>query len=166
MKLKLFTPILLLSLAVFGANATDSVQSNGETLEALKVKSKSARNEALVIKFYTKAFIERADMQETSERFLREDYIQHNVFVGTGRDNFIPFARALLENNPDLKFEIKHVITDGDLVILYHHIYTPDSGNAGQMVMDMFRVQGRKIAEHWTVQQLIPDSIPHDNGVF
>ncbi|WDE11993.1 ester cyclase [Thalassomonas haliotis] len=166
MKLKLFTPVLLLSLTVFGVNAADPVQAQTETVKAHKVKSKSARNEALVVKFYTKAFIKRDDIQEVSERFLKEDYIQHNVFVGTGRDNFIPFARNFLEANPDLKFEIKHVITDGDLVILYHHMYTPDSGNPGQMVMDMFRVEGRKIAEHWTVQQQIPDSIPHDNGVF
>ena len=166
MKLKLFTPVLLLSLTAFGANAIETVQIGEQTARAHKVKSKSARSEAIAVRFYNKIFNERADVERTAKRFMKADYIQHNAFVGTGRENFITGIGNLLASNPDLKFEIKHVVTDGDLVVLFVHVHVPGSGEPGEAIMEMLRIEDGKIAEHWDVQQPIPASIPHDNGMF
>jgi len=148
----------LLSLFILVAHASNDYEV-GE-------KSKSARNEALVVKFYNMIFNERADLEKTAERFLPEDYIQHNAFVGTGRKNFVEAIGNLLDSNPNMKFEIKRVITDGDLVILYVHMHIPGADWPGEAIMEMLRVDGDKVVEHWDVQQPIPENIPHDNGMF
>lgn len=156
--------VLVFSFIVFGANADiEDKHHHGKTYKA---KSQSAKNEALVVKFYNRLFNERADIERTAKRFLPEDYIQHNAFVGTGRQNFIVAIGNLLANNPDMKFEIKRVMTDGDLVILFVHMHIPGSDWPGEAIMEMMRVKDGKIVEHWDVQQAIPEHIPHDNGVF
>lgn len=174
--MKPFTPkcfieyslILLLLLVAFGAYADDDLKNEvkNQRHRMYMEKSKSARNEALVVKFYNLVFNKRADLEKTAKRFLPEDYIQHNAFVGTGRENFINAIGSLLDSNPDMKYEIKHVITDGDLVILYVHMHIPGDDSPGEAIMEMLRVEEDKIVEHWDVQQPIPEFIPHDNGMF
>ncbi|WDE11994.1 ester cyclase [Thalassomonas haliotis] len=166
MKLKLLAPVLLLSLTAMGVSAVETLQTEEQTAQVKKVKSKSARSEAIAVRFYNKIFNERADIERTAKRFMKEDYIQHNAFVGTGRENFINGIGNLLASNPDMKFEIKHVVTDGDLVVLFVHMHVPGSGEPGEAIMEMLRIEDGKIAEHWDVQQPIPASIPHDNGMF
>jgi len=157
--------IIFLSLLVSSAHADGGNEGN-QNSNMYKARSQSHANEKLVVKFYNKIFNERADVEETALRFMREDYIQHNAFVGTGRQSFIDGIGGFLASIPDTKFEIKRVITDGDLVVLLVHMHVPGDGQPGDAIFEILRVQDGKIAEHWDVQQSIPAFIPHDNGMF
>lgn len=129
--------------------------------------SEPARNEQTVIKFYTKVFIKRENIARLANRYLTEDYIQHNPYVATGRQGFIDALGPWLSSQPDTRYEIKRVITSGDLVMLHIHSYTVGSGEPGGAGIDIFRVDAEgKIAEHWDIWQSIPATMAHENGMF
>jgi predicted SnoaL-like aldol condensation-catalyzing enzyme len=132
-----------------------------------KVKSTTARNEAIVIKFFNKIFNKRASVERTANKYLTEDYIQHNPYVATGREGFITAISGWLPYVPNQVSEIKRVISAGDLVMLHVHYYDPTSESLGSAVIDIFRVNSEgKISEHWDVSQEIPEWMAHDNGMF
>ena len=132
-----------------------------------KPVSESTRMEQRVVRFYTKIFIERKDVARVAKRFLAEDYIQHNPYVATGRQGFVDAMSAWLPTIPNTRYDIKRVMTSGDIVILHIHSYEEGSDAPGSAGIDMFRVdKSGKIVEHWDVWQGIPDWMPHDNGMF
>ena len=134
---------------------------------AAKPMSDTARNERAVVMFYTKVFVERKDVGKAARHFLTEDYIQHNPYVATGRQGFIDGLGSYLPTIPNTRYEIKRVVTSGDMVILHVHTYDITSDAPGQAGVDMFRVdQNGKIVEHWDVWQDIPTWMAHDNGMF
>lgn len=103
---------------------------------------------------------------EAAEQYLSENYIQHNPQVPDGREAFVQMVSGLLDQAPDAVFDVKRVIAEGDLVVLHTHLkMTPDE--AGQAVVDIFRVEDGKIAEHWDVVQPVPDEASaNDNTMF
>jgi len=59
----------------------------------------------------------------------------------------------------------KRVIAEGDLVAVHsHYIDTP--GDRGRAVLDLFRVRGAKIVEHWNAEQDVPETAANDNTMF
>ena len=53
----------------------------------------------------------------------------------------------------------------GDYTIFHIHTVR-HPGDPGMSIIDYFRMEGGKVAEHWEVLQEIPKTLPHDNGVF
>lgn len=79
---------------------------------------------------------------------LAEDYIQHNLAYGTGRDAFVGSV-AYLDSAP-VKTTVKNIraFSDGDKVFL-QTIYN-FAGAGEQVAFDIFRMDGDgRIAEHW-----------------
>ena len=114
--------------------------------------------------FYEKVFIQH-QAKEAAEEYLVPTYIQHNPNVANGRQSFIDFFVPFFAKNPEARSEIKRIIVDGDLVVLHVHskISKEDRGRA---VVDIFRVENGKIAEHWDVMQAIPETAANDNTMF
>lgn len=124
---------------------------------------RSARD--LVLGFYQA--LNEKDAEKAKE-FLGDTYIQHNPEVADGPEGLLRFVRFRRENFPDAHNEVKRVITEGDLVALHvHSVLVP--GTPGRMIVDIFRVDGGKVVEHWDVIQAIPERhFPplNDNGLF
>jgi len=111
----------------------------------------TTRNKAVVRDFYTTVLVGR-DV-EAAPRFLRPDYIQHNLQVPTGLKGFMDTFRARFAQTlpSDYKRELLNVIGENDMVIIYvRQTWTGGDGKHHQALgFDMFRVQDGKIAEHW-----------------
>lgn len=124
----------------------------------------SARD--LVLAFYEAALNDK-DEGKTKE-FLGDTYIQHNPAVADGPDGLLRFVRFRRERFPHSRNEVKMVIAEGDLVALHvHSVLVP--GTAGRNIVDIFRVEGHKVVEHWDVIQDIPEQLfppINDNGLF
>jgi predicted SnoaL-like aldol condensation-catalyzing enzyme len=131
---------------------------------ALGGSSQSDANKKLVRDFYDRVFIQH-DVKDAAEEYLRPSYIQHNPNVATGRQPFIDFFVPFFSKNPDARSEIKRVIAEGDLVVLHVHSKI-NKDDRGRAVVDIFRVEGGKIAEHWDVMQAIPEKSANNNTVF
>jgi predicted SnoaL-like aldol condensation-catalyzing enzyme len=100
--------------------------------------------------------------------WMHPDYIQHNPNAPTGRDATLAMMEASLARLPDLSHEVKRVVWgDADLVAIHFHFkYEPDT--RGYSVVDILRIDGGYIREHWDVIQEVPDpaTAKNSNGMF
>ncbi|MFF4502903.1 nuclear transport factor 2 family protein [Streptomyces sp. NPDC001401] len=111
-----------------------------------------------------KGVFERGDTAVV-DRFVRPDYIQHNPLAPDGAETLKNLAVSVHKQFPDAKYDIKRVISEGDLVLVHSNVVlTP--GTRGSAVFDIFRFQDGKIAEHWDVGQSVPDKSANGNDMF
>jgi predicted SnoaL-like aldol condensation-catalyzing enzyme len=141
----------------------DQVRALGEHL-GMADTTATARD--IVLAFYEAALNEKNP--DKARAFLGENYIQHNPNVPDGIEGFLRFIRFRREKYPTARNEVKRVIAEGDLVALHvHSVVIPNS--PGRMIVDIFRVEGGKVVEHWDVIQEIPVALfppLNDNGLF
>ena len=119
------------------------------------------RNKEIVREFYEKVF----NAWDTSgiEKYMREDYRQHNPTVADGREGFVRFCEGFFRSHP--RMEIVKLVEEDDIVMVFFKC-TNDSGD--NKVCDIYRLQDGKLAEHWDVLQHIdPELVPaNENGQF
>lgn len=84
---------------------------------------------------------------EVAQQNLTENYIQHNLAFGTGRDNFVKAVTGLQEAPTKTTVENIRSFEDGEYVVL-QSLYN-FAGAADQVGIDVFRFENGKIAEHW-----------------
>lgn len=82
------------------------------------------------------------------ERLLKDDYIQHNPAVPTGRATIVGFLPALKESGVSVKTH--RVIAEGSFVVT-HNTYSDAKlfGGDNLVAFDVFRVEDGKVVEHW-----------------
>jgi predicted SnoaL-like aldol condensation-catalyzing enzyme len=103
-------------------------------------------NRALVLEAMTSLF-QRHDASAV-ERLYAQDYIQHNPNIPQGRDALRGIVETL---SPSVHYEPGLIIAEGDLVAIHGRIR--GWADVPQVVVDIFRVEGGKLAEHWDVLQ-------------
>ncbi len=120
-------------------------------------------NRRIAIEAYEKVIIS-FDSSRVDEYFS-PNYIQHSTLAAdgvAGLKSFLDWARA---EHPLIKTTIKRVFADGDYVIFHvHTVLSP--GEAGAAVVDIFRMENGKIAEHWDIIQNVPTEQLNKNGMF
>lgn len=104
------------------------------------------RNKALVIEAMTSLF-QRRDATAV-DRLYAPDYIQHNPDIPQGRDALRTLVADLSD---DVHYEPGLIVAEGDLVAIHGRIR--GWGAVPQIVVDLFRVEGGRLAEHWDVLQ-------------
>jgi predicted SnoaL-like aldol condensation-catalyzing enzyme len=109
-----------------------------------------AHNKALVIEAMTSLFQRRE--ASAVERLYAADYIQHNPDIPQGREALQTLVAGLPQN---VYYEPGLIIAEGDLVAIHGRIQ--GWADTPQVVVDLFRVEGGKLAEHWDVLQ---DEVP------
>lgn len=115
------------------------------------------------MEFYQKFVIE-GDLS-LGPRFIDDPYVQHNAIVDNGLEGVMVFVKDLRGKYPQMTFEFKRVLVDGDYVLLHSHVITIP-GQRGVSVFDLFRLNGDKLAEHWDVIQNIPEKSVSGNTMF
>lgn len=99
------------------------------------------------------------------DRYFRADYIQHSPMAETGADGLKRFLDWARGHSPEAVHHVKRLFVDGDHVIAHVHVVI-EPGTPGNAVIDIFRVEGGKIAEHWDAGQPVPTSSANSNGMF
>lgn len=117
-------------------------------------------NKAIVRDFLRKVFIEHN--VDAGLAHLRDDYIQHNQNVPPGKETLRQAFKKGLDN---VSTDIKRMVAEGDLVVVHHH-FKLDPNSLGLAVIDIFRIQDGKIAEHWDVMMPIPENPPFPKPIF
>ena len=120
-------------------------------------------NRELITKFYDEVF-NRKDLGNL-DLYMRDDYRQHNPGVGDGKAGFLEFCGRFLPLDPHM--EIRHIISEDDLVCVFFKC-TMGINNTINKVVDIYRIQDGKLAEHWDVVEHAVGGIAvsHSNGLF
>jgi predicted SnoaL-like aldol condensation-catalyzing enzyme len=125
--------------------------------------SGTSANKAIVRDFLEKA-INQADFDAAAIHFGAR-YVQHNPMIADGVEGIRKHLLELRRQFPELRAEVKRIIADGDLVVAHVHAQRT-SIDPGLAIVDIFRLEGGKLVEHWEVRQPVPDTAMHDNGMF
>ena len=99
------------------------------------------------------------------DRFIAPAYIQHNQMAEPGRDGLKRFLDMIKVETPEAVHDIKRAFVDGDHVTVHYHVRRWP-GDSGWAVIDIFRVEGGLIAEHWDVMQDVAPGGPNPIGPF
>jgi predicted SnoaL-like aldol condensation-catalyzing enzyme len=103
-------------------------------------------NKEIVTKAMKEFFVDRN--QDAIERYWHESYIQHNPSMISGHQGL---KDILVNITPGFKWEPGILIESDDLVLAHSHVQ--GWGPSPLIVVDIFRLEGGKIAEHWDVVQ-------------
>src|SRR4030042_171928 len=121
--------------------------------------SKIDKNKKLV-ETLCKTVFQNHDFSKLDE-IMRDDYIQHNEDTPQGKAGFKQFFEQMFKAMPDFSYTMKKIIAEGDTVMMYstttathksEWLGNPATGNKLNFdVVDIFRIENGKIAEHWDV---------------
>lgn len=122
-----------------------------------------------VVSQFMDEFYIKKQVRSSFEKWVDPGYIQHNPYAATGRDAAIAFLEPFVANNPTQKTTIHRIIADGNMVAVHSHGWD-EAGDAaarrGFAVVDIFRVEGCKVMEHWDVLSPVPEASANTNTMF
>jgi predicted SnoaL-like aldol condensation-catalyzing enzyme len=121
------------------------------------------RNLDLVLEMYREVLI-RMDASKV-DRYISPDYLQHSSLAPPGREALKQFLQMIRRDSPDARTEIKRAFVDGDHVVCHVHVVR-FPGDPGLAVVDIFRVAGNLIVEHWDVLMEVPANPVNTNSLF
>jgi predicted SnoaL-like aldol condensation-catalyzing enzyme len=109
----------------------------------------------------------------TLRKFGRPDYIQHNPDFETGLDGLIRTLQSRATPAATTSLDFVRVLVDGNFVMTLRRA-PPLSERASEpgaeiAIVDIFRVQGGLVAEHWDYKEHFPrggGTSKNDNGRF
>ncbi|AWV03992.1 hypothetical protein DM992_18720 [Burkholderia sp. JP2-270] len=85
---------------------------------------------------------------ERAAQFRADDYVQHSRYVPAGRAGLF----SLVDSMPDLRFESDRISANGDFVWV-HSRYTNSASPVALIAVEILRIEGGKLVEHWDVLQ-------------
>jgi predicted SnoaL-like aldol condensation-catalyzing enzyme len=128
-----------------------------------RAPSASDANKAIVLDFIDKA-VNRGDF-EAAARHVGASYTQHSPIIRDGMEGLRAHLQQLRQSFPLVRAEVKRIFAEGDFVVAQVHARRhPD--DPGLAIIDIFRLEGGKLVEHWDVRQPVPEDIAHRNGMF
>lgn len=120
-------------------------------------------NHDLVLEMYHKVLI--AMDSSAVDRYIAPGYVQHSSLAEPTVDALKGFLDRVRAESPDATQTIHRSFVDGDHVITHTHVVRWPN-DPGLAVVDIFRVEGGLIVEHWDVIQDVPAKSVNPNSMF
>lgn len=93
---------------------------------------------------------------EFVDKYLAENYMQHNPKVATGKKGFVELFSKFAKPQPivdTIKAPVVAIVAEGDLVVISFAAKLPEPTDSTKTYTttwsDMFRIENGKLAEHW-----------------
>ncbi|MET7730328.1 nuclear transport factor 2 family protein [Streptomyces sp. NPDC005402] len=152
------------ALLAGGASAASAIPPRPATaIQAYGAIHQTAANKALVLHYFGQ-LVNRGNLGAI-DPFVEPGYIEHDPTRATGPKALRAWASGLKTAHPQSRATVKKVIAQGDLVVLYSNLIL-EPGSKGTALVDIFRIAKGRIAEHWDVQQQVPDSTASGHDMF
>jgi predicted SnoaL-like aldol condensation-catalyzing enzyme len=139
------------------------------TIDSLKMQIKSLRdslnqnasNKKMVADFYQSLFGDKN--LAAIDQYIGDTYIQHNPSLPDGKDTLEKAFTVGFKGQPKDTVDVKHLGADGNFV----YIHTKSKkGNKIYSIIDIYRLDNGKIAEHWDVIQEVPAKSANAHPMF
>jgi len=113
------------------------------------------------------AEVAKGDVEGAIQRYFADDYRQHSPEIADGKQGAIAYLRREWGDKaggvrPTLG--LQRIVAEGDLVLV-HYLYTDPAGKQSAHV-DIFRIRGGKIHEHWDLKQPVPARTASGNAMW
>ena len=99
---------------------------------------------------------------EFVDKYLAENYMQHNPNVATGKKGFVELFSKFAKPQPivdTIKATVVAIVAEGDLVVISFAAILPEPTDSTKTYTttwsDMFRIENGKLAEHWDGAQKV-----------
>lgn len=136
----------------------------GAKKEVVRQMPETDERKRHVVAFYDLVFNQN-EIRDTVERYVGDEFIQHNPNIETGKEGFIKFFERMAREHPRKRVTVKRAFAEGNHVIL--HCLQEWPGMQNFATVDIFRLNGDgKIVEHWDVMQVMPQKSANPNGMF
>ena len=106
------------------------------------------------------------DLETAGRECFTDTYIQHTPWLPDGKEAVLEAFARRLERNPEKTIDIKRTAADGDLVWIHLHSKRSADDVLGNAVINIFRMENGRFAEHWNVVQRVPEDSANDNTMF
>lgn len=126
-------------------------------------KAVVASNASFVSNFFNSFFVDHNT--DAASGVVSESLVQHNVKMKDGIEPLVNNYLAQFRANPDSTATVVNMIAEGDLVLIQSQM-KQNADNAGQSVVQIFRVENNEIAEMWMLSQDVPAKTVNENGMF
>ena len=104
-------------------------------------------------------------IEKIDDYISSETFIQHNPHLEDGIDALRNFLPHLFNNMmPEGTWEVKRIIAE-DTLVAVHSLAKASPEALGMAVVDIFRVDGEKIVEHWDLTTDVPESTASGNPI-
>jgi predicted SnoaL-like aldol condensation-catalyzing enzyme len=140
---------------------TGNTLVDGET--TVTDRARTDQNQELVTTMVREVFVE--GRYDRLPNYIAGTYIQHNPRVDNGLAGLQAFLTAVRAQGVQMAYTTSPlVVADGNFVLVGSDGYL---GANYTVFYDLFRVDAKKLVEHWDVIQSVDlATIPHDNGPF
>lgn len=126
-------------------------------------KAVVASNAQFVSNFFNSFFVEHNT--DAASGVVSESLVQHNVKMKDGIEPLVNNYLAQFRANPDSTATVVNMVAEGDLVLIQSQM-KKNADDAGQSVVQIFRVENNEIAEMWMLSQDVPAKTVNENGMF
>jgi predicted SnoaL-like aldol condensation-catalyzing enzyme len=160
--MKAYGRLLLSTLLALGpclASAQVPVSATQHETFLSSPDARLVRNKKLVYDFWRE--VVDAGQIDQIDKYVAENYIQHNPNVATGR-----LAEQIARNvkrqaaQAQIKAPVVAIVAEGNLVVVSLVSELPDPADSSKKYtttwFDMFRIENGKIAEHWDSAVRLP----------
>ena len=144
--------IAMLAMPIFAALPVVPAKDQSAFLKSSDAKLKA--NKKIAYDFYR--IVLQGRQLDQADKYMKEDYIQHNPNAETGIQGFKDYFSKLGPSKTGVPATLPGLVAiqaEGDYVNLTFVREYPDPANPGQTYtttwFDMFRIENGKIAEHW-----------------
>lgn len=154
--------LLLAGLGLSAASALPSVpvREHNTTFQCPPTTCQHADTNQVraAMQAFADAFYTTKNVPEAFDTYVATNYIQHNAGILSGRQNAIDALQPLFSSS-DNTFDVKRLTVGQDLanetMVIIHLEALNTSGNQTTKtdVVDMYRLIGTCIVEHWDVLQ-------------
>ncbi|MET9914833.1 ester cyclase [Streptomyces sp. NPDC006476] len=125
--------------------------------------SQLASSKALVMDFVERLY-NRHDLSAI-DAYLGSGFVQHDPRIADGQAGLRDYLTAQNATHPHSYVSVKRVIAEGDLVAAHSNLVLAP-GTRGYAVLDLYRLSGGKIVEHWDTTQEVPATTVSGNDMF
>ncbi|MEM8893637.1 MAG: nuclear transport factor 2 family protein [Bacteroidota bacterium] len=129
-----------------------TITINFDELKKSNWSDKEAENAALCLAFIQNLMNDH-NFDYVLKVFANDSYKQHNRGIPDGINGLVEYLKAFVKRYPEYAYDVKHIYTDGDFVTFHSHVTlkAKHRGNdqKGLNIIDTWRIEDRKIVEHW-----------------
>ena len=158
---------------IFDTDENDKIVEHWDVIQAFEEETVSGRtmvggptqildldktedNKTLVKGFFDDVLI-GGNINTITSYISEKEYAQHNPSIADGLDGFARYAKELADKGIVTKYLKLHLLVgQGNFVAALSHTQV---GNDEWAFIDLFRLAGGKIVEHWDIQEKI---LPED----